>query len=119
MQAGLRMIAVGLLGVIFAALPGARAGAVFAETSAEHPAGCHSHGPETPTPNRAPASYQCCVNGHHAAIPNASFASRALEARSCGMSDASGLRPDLAHDRLSLLFVVPSCSPPRAVSLRI
>ena len=113
------MIAVLLLGTIFAALPGAQAlaEAVFSVAPAGHPAGCHSHRPATPTP--APASYQCCVNGHVAAIPNAAFSSRPLEARICGMSDASGLRPDFTHDRLSVSFVVPSNSPPSAVPLRI
>ena len=30
--------------------------------------GCHSHKPTAPAVP-APTSYQCCVNGHHAAIP--------------------------------------------------
>lgn len=119
MQTGLRTIAVLLLGTIFAALPGAQAlaEAAFSGAPAGHPAGCHSHGPATPTP--APASYPCCVNGHDAALPNASFTSRSLEARVCGMAVAPQLRLDSAPERLSVTFVVPSNSPPGAAPLRI
>src|SRR5438477_3653048 len=116
MQARLRTIAVLLLGTIVAGLPGARTLAVPA-VSAGHPAGCHSHGPATPTP--APPSYECCVSGHHAAIPNASFASRALGERVCSVAFAQQIRLDSAPALLSVMFVVPSYSPPGAVSLRI
>lgn len=46
----------------------------------ERPAGCHGHGrqglpgsrlPQSPPP--APASYQCCLTGHDAAVVQASF----------------------------------------------
>ena len=110
-------IAVGLLSTIFVALPGAQALAALSVAPARHPAGCHSHGPGTPT--HAPASYQCCVSGHDVAIPNPAFSSRRLAARICAMSDALGLRPDFPHDRISVLFVVSSNSPPGAVPLRI
>lgn len=116
MQTSLRMIAVGLLGAIFAALPGALAAAVFPGTPAGHAAGCHSPRPAT---SPAPSSYQCCVNGHHAALPNASFASRALGERVSGVAVAQQIRLDSAPDRRSVMFVVPSYSPPGAVSLRI
>jgi len=111
------MIAVGLLGTIFAALPGAQTLAAFPAAPAGHPAGCHSHRPPTPSP--APASYQCCVSGHDAAIPNAAFSSRPLEARICSVAVAQQVRLDSSSDRLSVTFVVPSNSPPGAVSLRI
>jgi hypothetical protein len=116
MQTSLRMIAMGLLGAIFIALPGAQALSAFSIAPARHPAGCHSHAPATPSPT--PPSYQCCVSGHAAAIPNAAF-SNPLEARICGMAVAQQLRLDSSSDRLSVLFVVPSNSPPGAVSLRI
>lgn len=111
------MIAVLLVGAIVAALPGAGDAAVSPAVAMVHPAGCHSHVPANSSP--APISFQCCVNGHHAAIPNAAFTIRPLEAQICGLSDASALRSHFAHDRLSVLFVVPSNSPPGAVPLRI
>jgi hypothetical protein len=117
MQTGWRVIAVGLLGAIVAALPGGLAAAVFPENSAGHPAGCHGHGPATPSP--APISYQCCVNGHHAALPNASFTNRSVQVRVCGLAVAQQLRLDSASDRFSVMFVVPSNSPPGAAPLRI
>jgi hypothetical protein len=119
MPTGLRMIAVGLLGAIFVALPGAQAlaEAPFSGAPARHPAGCHSHGPATPS--RAPASYQCCVSGHNAAVPNAAFSSRPLEARICGLIVILPSRPDAASGRFSVIFVVPSNSPPGAAPLRI
>jgi len=117
MQASWRMIAMGLLAAIFIALPGAQALSAFSIAPARHPAGCHSHSPATPSPT--PLSYQCCVNGHAAAIPNAAFSNRPLEAQVCGMAVAQQLRLDSSSDRLSVLFVVPSNSPPGALSLRI
>lgn len=113
------MIAMLLLGTIFAALPGAQAlaVAVFSVAPAGHPAGCHSHRPATPTP--APASYQCCVNRHVAALPNASFTSRPLEARICGLAFASRLLLGSAFNLDSVILVVPSSSPPFAAPLRI
>jgi len=116
MHARLRTIAVLLLGTVVAGLPGAQALAVPA-ASTGHPAGCHSHRPSTPTP--APPSYECCVTGHHAALPNASFASRGLGERVCGVAVAQQIRLNSAPDLLSVMFVVPSYSPPGAVSLRI
>jgi hypothetical protein len=77
MPGSLRMIALLLLVLMAGTLPGAQALA-FPEAQPlpphPHPAGCHSPGSTVPaTPDPAPTSYQCCVNGHHAAIPNASF----------------------------------------------
>src|SRR5579864_920050 len=115
MQGSLRMIAMLLLVAIFLALPGAQAGASVAPP--QHPAGCHSHSPATPAPT--PASYQCCVNGHAVALPTASFASPPLEAQVCGLAVARQLGLDSSSDRLSVAFVLPSNSPPGAVSLRI
>ena len=110
------MIAVLLVGTIFAALPGAQALA-FPAPSVAHPAGCHSHRPAIPSP--APPSYQCCVNGHHAAIPNTSFSSRPLDVQICGLAGSEQLRFGFARNRHSVSFAVPSNSPPGAAPLRI
>jgi hypothetical protein len=117
MQTGLRMIAVLLLGAIFAALPGAQAAAAIPGAPAGHPAGCHSHRPAVPSP--ASTRYQCCVNGHGAAIPNASFSSRPLDARLLVLGGDEQLHAGFASDRHSVMFVVPSNSPPAAAPLRI
>jgi len=116
MQASSRMIAVLLVGTIFAALPGAQA-LSFSAPSVGHPAGCHSHGPAIPSP-MAPR-YQCCVTGHQAAIPNASFSSRPLDALICGLAGSQQPRCGIACDRHFVMFVVPSNSPPGAAPLRI
>ena len=109
------MIAVLLAGTIVAGLPGAQALAVPG-APVGHPAGCHSHRPAAPSPT---PSYQCCVNGHQAAIPNASFSSRPLDARLCGLAGDEQLPVGLACDRHFVTFVVPSNSPPGAAPLRI
>jgi hypothetical protein len=113
MQGSWRMIAMVLVGVTVAANPGAHALA-FLTTAAAHPAGCHSHAPATP----APISYQCCVSGHHAAMPNASFSPRALTAPPCGLGDEQLCRSS-EFDRRSVMFVDPSNRPPGAAPLRI
>jgi hypothetical protein len=87
-----------------------------------HPAGCHAHGPTTPFP--APTSYQCCMSGHDAAIPNASFSLRPSSAHSTAAEFCpapAGQRPrlDFAPRLYSALLVIPSDSPPVAAPLRI
>jgi len=78
---------------------------------------CHGHMPEQPA--RAPLSYQCCVNGHHAAVPPATFSARPLLAlfpKSHGGEDfspASVLAPHFST------VVTPSSSPPGIAPLRI
>lgn len=47
----------------------------------EHPAGCHENGPATPSP--APAHYQCCVMGHHWAMPGTTFSVHRLVLHAC------------------------------------
>ena len=78
---------------------------------------CHGHTPEQPS--RVPVSYQCCVNGHHAAIPQATFSARpllALFSTSHGGEDFS-LASALAADFSTV--VAPSSSPPGLLPLRI
>ncbi len=90
MQGISRRIAQLLLVTVTAALPGGHALA-YPTMEARHPAGCHSHGPAAPSP--APPSYQCCVNGHHAAIPNASFSPRLMAAQPSHLDGDEGLPP--------------------------
>ena len=101
-----------------AGLPGPQAMAVSPVSS--HPAGCHGHTPAVPFPS--PTSFQCCVSGHQAAIPNAAFSLRSSgfsEAQLCAQD--AGLRFDTAANRLSVVLVAPSDSPPilASASLRI
>jgi len=111
----LRMVATVLLLATVSAWPGA-ATMPFG-TPAGHAAGCHGHEPATPSP--APASYQCCVSGHHAAIPNLSFSLRVVAAQVGGLdgSDGPGLRLLVRLNAATL--VVPADSPPGPVPLRI
>jgi hypothetical protein len=78
---------------------------------------CQRHMPEQPS--RVPVSYQCCVNGHHAAIPQATFSPRpllALFSKSHGGENFS-LACALAADFSTV--AVPSSSPPGIAPLRI
>ena len=78
---------------------------------------CHGHLPEQPA--RVPVSYQCCVNGHHAAIPQATFQARpvlALRSKSHGNEDFSLASVVAAHFST---VIVPASSPPGIAPLRI
>jgi hypothetical protein len=116
----LRMVAVLLLLTMATALPGAHV-LPFSVTQSGHPAKCHGHGPATPSP--APTSYQCCVNGHQAAIPNAAFSLRSslgsVAAQVDRLDGRELSRLDFVRIFRSGLFVVPSISPPDAAPLRI
>jgi hypothetical protein len=90
------------------------------------PAGCHDHAlpaslalpvvPATVPP--APRSYQCCVTGHHAAIPFASFSLRT--ALACiGPADTGQFSSLTTLHFSSLILVSPFGSPPGSFSLRI
>src|SRR5258708_7427026 len=79
-----------------------------------HSAGCHEHGGTVPAPS--PASYQCCVEGHHAAIPGGTFTPPALvvptpHARSEFLTSATG--------SYFVVSTVPSHTPPGIAPLRI
>src|ERR1700730_17137493 len=102
MQRTSGMIAVLLLVVTAAAVPGAHALA-FSAAQPAHPAGCHSHGPPTPAP--APTSFQCCVTGHQAAIPNASFSPRPLAGRLCALTAGEQISQGFALGRLPAMLI--------------
>jgi len=112
----LRMVVVLLSLSVATALPGAHA-LPFPAAQTGHPAGCHGHGPAAPSP--APASYQCCVNGHDAAIPSAACAMRPLVAQFAALAGgedlalASTFRADFSSN------VVTAGSPPGTAPLRI
>jgi hypothetical protein len=90
------------------------------------PAGCHDHAlpaslplpvvPATVPP--APRSYQCCVAGHHAAIPLASFSFRLVLA-CMGAADAGQFSFVTTLHFSFLVPVSPFGSPPGSFSLRI
>ena len=123
MPGSLRMIAGLLLAATATSLPGAQALALPAALPVHihlHPAGCHSPKPTAPAvPDPAPTSYQCCVNGHHAAIPNGLFTLRSMAAQLCSLAAAEQLCLSSASYRHSTISVVPSNSPPGAAPLRI
>ena len=78
---------------------------------------CHGQMPEQPS--RVPVSYQCCVNGHHAAIPRATFQARPLLAL---LSKSDGGENFSLASVLAAPFstvVAPSSSPPGFTPLRI
>src|SRR5260370_28398667 len=109
------MAALLLLAATASTLQGATA--LRPSTAPAHSAGCHGDQPATPSP--APSRYQCCVNGHHTALPNAPFAFRSMAAQP-GRLDGSDLSHRDAVCRFHLAFLVfPSNSPPHISPLRI
>jgi hypothetical protein len=66
-----------------------------------------------------PTSYQCCANGHQAAIPNASFTVRAMAAQLCRLVSVDEARLNFASSLHSEKLPAPSNSPPGGVPLRI
>jgi hypothetical protein len=90
------------------------------------PAGCHDHAlpaslplPVVPaTVPAEPRSYQCCVTGHHAAIPFASFSLR-LALACVGDADTAQFSFVTKLHFSSLVLVSPFSSPPGSFSLRI
>jgi hypothetical protein len=91
------------------------------------PAGCHDHTLPTSLPSPvvpatvppAPRSYQCCVTGHHAAIPLAPFSLRLVLAWVGEATDAGQFSLVTELHFSSLLLVSPFSSPPGSFSLRI
>jgi hypothetical protein len=114
MQGSWRLVGLVLLVPLVAALTGGQAFAFAAP--ARHSAGCHGRAPATPSP--APANFQCCVNGHHAAIPNATFSepSMLVGGEEEGGKEFSG---SYAPYRRSAMCMVLSNSPPGGAPLRI
>jgi hypothetical protein len=115
MQGRWRMLAMLLL-VIAATLRGTQALASPA-MPADPPAGCHSDSPALPSP--APSSHQCCVNGHHAAIPNALFSDSPLAAQLCSLAATEQLRLGFVPNHRPAAGDVSSSSPPGVAPLRI
>jgi len=111
----LRMVATLLLLTMAAAWPGAEA--MTAVTPGGDAGGCHGHGPATPSP--VPTGYECCVNGHHAAIPNLSFCLRFVAAQVSSLDGSDDPQLALLLRLNSTVLVFPSDSPPGPVPLRI
>jgi len=117
MPGALRTVAMGLLLSMAAALSGVPATASI-PSRADHPAGCHGRAPAVPSP--APTSYQCCVSGHDAALPNPAFAlsltSAAVQLSSFDAGNKASLDfVTFLHSTIS----VPFLSPPGGAPLRI
>jgi hypothetical protein len=116
MHGMLRMVAVALVVTMAAASPDAH-GLKVPVAGTGHAAGCHGHGPVTPTPS--PTNYRCCVSGHHAAIPNSAFSLQSAASHLCPSDNGKdhGLKFILRHD--PAVMIVSSYSPPGAAPLRI
>jgi hypothetical protein len=109
-----------LVTMMAAALPDAHSLQVPAAQT-EHPAGCHERGPAAPprSPSPSPTSYQCCLSGHHAAIPNGAFSLRSAAAQLCPLNRGEERDTKIVLSRDPTVMVVSSYSPPGAVPLRI
>src|SRR5260370_37687395 len=87
-----RTIAVLLLLTMACSLPSAE-GQLATTEQESHPAGCPSHMPAIPARSPShlpvPTSHECCVNGHHAAIPNAAFSLEPAAAQLCGVNGSN------------------------------
>jgi hypothetical protein len=89
--------------------------------------GCHSHAlpaslplpvvPATVPP--APRSYECCVTGHHAAIPFASFSLRLVFACVGEATGAEQFSLATTVHSSSIVLISAFGSPPGSFSLRI
>ena len=109
----LRMVAVVLL-LAMADMPATQA-MPFPVAQSGHP-GCHGHAPVTPVPS--PTNYQCCVSGHHVAMPSAAFCIGSIAAELCCLEPIE--RAKLRFDSFpSAVLALPSNSPPGAAPLRI
>jgi hypothetical protein len=112
----LRMVATLLLLTMTATVPGMGA-MPFAVAPAEHASGCHSHRPANPS--HVPTGYQCCVNGHHVAVPSASFSLYFVAAEVESLESGNNHRLALPLGLNSAGFNLPSSSPPDLSPLRI
>jgi hypothetical protein len=117
MQRSWRRIAGLLLITMATALSGAQALAFPAAQAVplhRHPAGCHAPA----APAHAPTSYQCCVNGHNVAIPNALFTLRSMAVQLCSLA-VDGPRLNFASSLNLENLLAPANSPPSGAPLRI
>jgi len=110
-----RMVAV----IVLVAVGAAFAGAQASDHSIPQPKlpPCHGHMPRLPA--RAPVSYQCCVNGHHAAIPQPSFSPRPLLALFSTPDSGEDVPQASVLSAHFSTVVVPASSPPGIAPLRI
>jgi hypothetical protein len=124
----LRMVALLLVVAVAMALPGEHALPFPADripvnripaNPAQHPAGCHEMPSPLPSPSPAPVSYECCVSGHQAAIPNPTFSSRPLAALVAALDQGEEVSLSSVGFVDTRVSVVPSNSPPGAAPLRI
>src|SRR5689334_183914 len=90
---------------------------LFPATRVSHPAGCHDHSSEIPSPT--PTSYRCCLNGHHAAIPSAAFSLRPGTGQICGLDRSTELVLNVVPCFRPSRLLVPSSGPPGMAPLRI
>jgi hypothetical protein len=83
---------------------------------AGHPAGCHEN---EPTPSPAPVSYQCCVMGHHWAMPGTAYSTDLSVFTPLQHATLEARVPvvDLLQEIRDCVF--SSASPPKALPLRI
>jgi hypothetical protein len=105
-------LSLALIATLAAMVPGV---SVAWATTAAHPAGCHRHAPELPS--HAPVSFECCVNGHHAAMPSAIFRNSPATSQFAACDDShqfSVVAAPTFEVRVNL-----SSSPPGAAPLRI
>jgi len=114
MTHGSRIVAVIVLLTVGAAFAGSQASALFIPQTKHPPC----HGP-MPGPSRAPVSYQCCMNGHHAAIPQATFSPRPLLAQFSKSDSREDFSGPFALSPHSSIIVTPASSPPGIAPLRI
>jgi hypothetical protein len=111
----MRLVAVLLVVNVVCALLSAQPSSLLA-TQVSHAEGCHGDRPAIPPPSST--RYDCCVNGHHAAIPSATFS---LQSATAELSLSRSEVPDgnfVPYFRSTLLVLVSS-SPPSAIPLRI
>ena len=82
-----------------------------------HPAGCHQHSPMLPSP--APASHECCANGHQWAIAGSNFSPDRPAALSMQLESDVFLCPEFTLAPVISLFALERDLPSEHSSLRI
>lgn len=89
---------------------------VWADSAArmEHGAGCHHQFPPSPAPSHR--SHQCCVSGHHWAVPASTMTPRYLVAERTIYAESRHLQVLLPRDAPTVFL---SHGPPVDTSLRI
>jgi len=114
MAHGSRIVAVIVLVAVGAVFGSIQASASFVPDSNLPP--CHGQMPTLPSP--APVHYQCCIDGHHSAIPQAAFSVRPLVGK-LSVSAPIDVNPGSSTATYSLAPVFVANSPPAAAPFRI